>query len=148
YQARAKDDDNDPLTWRLLSGPATASIDANGLFTWDPGADEIGQTQTAIIQVSDPYGPGQQQGITLRRDVTSTPGNTAPRITSTPPLPGSGGQTYSYLVRAQDDEGQRITLKIAPGANLLGTSFVDNGDGTATFVWTNPTASESRSFTF
>jgi fibro-slime domain-containing protein/RHS repeat-associated protein len=149
YQAIGEDDDHDPLTWKLVSGPSTAHIDENGLFIWNPGPDEANKTETAIIQVSDPYGPGQQQGITLSSTVSYTPGNTAPRITSTPPQPGNVGEVYPYLVRAIDDEGQPISFKVEGVAptTLSGTNFTNNGDGTATFTWVSTSGTSSFKFT-
>ncbi|MBK7952689.1 MAG: tandem-95 repeat protein [Candidatus Accumulibacter sp.] len=63
YQARARDDDGDPLTYRLLEGPAGARIDAaSGLLTWDqPQAGN----QLFRLQVDDGRGGRVEQRFTV-----------------------------------------------------------------------------------
>jgi len=143
YQAHATDPDNDsPLIWSMLEGPVTAGIHPRtGEFTWLPGDDELGRDQTVVIQVTDPGGLSSTQEIGLRAGVSFVPGNAPPRIDSTPPLPGGPGQTYTYIVRAVDDDGDRLTFSIGgvEAANLTLTQLDNN---TAQVVWQTPAHSD------
>ena len=149
YQAVGDDEENDPLTWVLVSGPGTIDRDT-GRYAWDPAIHPIEQSTTAVIQVFDPYGPGAQQGIVIEINNTYIPGNVAPRFTSTPLPPGAGGETYRYLVRAKDDNGHSIKLLPPTVDNPFGvsTTFVDYGDGTGLFEWTSPDPGVARTFEF
>jgi hypothetical protein len=146
YDAKAVDQDNDVLSWSLVSGPATSRIDSSlGRFTWHPAAGEFGVNQTARIQVSDPYGAVSHQEITLKASESFVPANLAPRITSTPPTPDNGGETYTYVVRAVDPDGDRILFSFG-GAAPAGMSITEVDATSAQITWANPAASASRDF--
>ncbi|MDB4872528.1 MAG: repeat-associated core domain protein, partial [Gemmatimonadales bacterium] len=152
YDAKAVDPDNDPLTWTLVSGPATSRIDPNtGEFVWQPAASEFGQYEVARIQVSDPFGATAQQDIHLKAETSYVPVNSPPRIDSTPPLPGNGGETYTYFVHAVDPDGERVTFTRedyagTPGDGTAGLTIVPVDANTAQVQWANPPAGNSRDF--
>jgi hypothetical protein len=54
FDYEADDPDGDPLSWSLEAGPAEATLDpATGLFTWTPGAADVGSVVAVEVSVSD-----------------------------------------------------------------------------------------------
>ncbi|MEM1108240.1 MAG: putative Ig domain-containing protein [Planctomycetota bacterium] len=142
YEAEAEDPDGDPLVYTLDSGPAGASIDREtGRFVWRPAPGiSADQTFQAQITATDPYGASATQVIELR----FTAGNAAPRITSTPPQPGFGGEDYIYLVEANDADGDAITFSLT--GETSGLSITQLSATTARVVWADPAAADTRAF--
>ena len=141
YEATAEDADGDPLRWSLESGPSTASIDpSTGRFVWRPQDVTQDRDQEARITVTDPYGASHTQVVILR----SVAGNSAPRITSTAPQPGYGGETWRYLVRAEDAERDAITFSLAGDA--AGLSITQTSGTTAVVEWVDPPAGATKEF--
>ena len=62
---RAADPDGDPLTFALVTGPAGAVLDPDGLLTWVP--DQTGQHPVSI-EVSDGNGGTATQNFTIQVD--------------------------------------------------------------------------------
>jgi hypothetical protein len=102
YDANATDPDNDPLYYYLPSvKPDNMTIDpASGYVSWTPA--NVG-LETVIIWVTD----GNFQ-VEQCFTVNVTPGNQPPQITSAAPTQAYVGQPYTYQVKAQDPEGDRI----------------------------------------
>ncbi|MEZ6073141.1 MAG: putative Ig domain-containing protein [Pirellulales bacterium] len=142
YQAHATDPDDDPVVWSLAAGPSSVSIDRlTGRFVWSPTAADTRLIQDAIIQATDPGGAFDQQRIVLDPRIFEE--NTAPRITSTPPQPGIGGEDYVYIVSATDDEGNPLTFTVSePNLDVIFESPTSRR-----IVWHGPAANESLSFT-
>src|SRR5688572_2597063 len=109
YPVLAEDRDGDLLTFAIVSGaPAGMSIDIDtGLIGWSPGPDD-GGSETITIRVTDPHGEFDEQTW----DLTIATGETPPRITSTPPLVGVAGTTYSYSATAVDPDDTMLTWAV------------------------------------
>ncbi|MEM6332223.1 MAG: putative Ig domain-containing protein [Planctomycetota bacterium] len=146
YNPVATDPEGDPLTWRLSEDSADVdglSIDRDtGTLVWLPTVAQRNTTQPVTIIVEDPYGGFDQQPLNLQS--VYIPGNTSPRIISTPPdFPDAAAEqplTYQYAFRAVDDEGDAITFSIEDiSAQSAGTiRFVTTGPESAEFVWEAP----------
>ena len=147
YQFEAEDLDNDPLAWVLLDAPATASIDPlTGRFTWRPAQDEFGVDQPVTVQVADPYGGLDQETFILRATESYTPGNAAPRIVSDPPQPGEAGSDYTYVVRAEEPDGERVIFSLqGEAAGRSDVTLVPLDDTSALLTWS---AAPSGTFDF
>lgn len=70
YQARAEDPAGarDPFTWALLDAPPGASVDAQGLVTWDPQSEDLEASFAFKLQVADDDGglDEQEWSVSLR----------------------------------------------------------------------------------
>lgn len=65
--------DNDPLTFTLLSGPTTATLDASGVLRWTPSlADAEAGSAAFDIQVSDDENATSHQAFTVDLGVVDT----------------------------------------------------------------------------
>ncbi len=154
YELKGEDAENDPLTWVHVSGPGEL---VGNVLTWRPTEDDLNKSRFIVIRVDDPTGPGESQTIQLRLDSTTTtgttpagPGNTPPRITSTPTRPGDALEDYVYVVRGTDDDGHEFTLLPPAQTNPTNSQYTwtDNQDGSFTFTWHDPPASSTQTFDF
>ena len=94
------DEDNDLLTWSLVTAPRGVSLDAlSGRLRWTPTADQLG-AQPVVVRVQDTLGASSTQSFTV--DVACV--NRAPAVSSTPPTTAAVGVGYFYAVRAIDPE--------------------------------------------
>src|SRR5262249_41588640 len=83
YQAAARDPDQEPLAFSVVSGPQGLKVDAqSGQVTWKPKAEQLG-TGTVTLQVDD--GQGGTATQTYSVVVAAEAGNHPPVIVSTPP---------------------------------------------------------------
>ncbi len=103
----------DTLGFELVTAPQGMTIDsATGLIEWLPVAGTAG-VHDVVIRVSDQNGLTDTQTCQL----TISPENRAPTITSTPGISATVGQLYEYDVDASDpDTGDALnfTLTLAP----------------------------------
>ncbi|MEZ6061266.1 MAG: putative Ig domain-containing protein [Planctomycetaceae bacterium] len=142
YDADAIDADGDSLTFSLVDGPAGMTVDpATGLVTWTPTAAQLA-THSVTLEVSDGNGGTARQSFTLCSiDPASIPAddaNTAPVITSTPPLTALTGQPFEYRIFAQDANDDALTFSLnAPPAGATITPIT--GLQAATFSFTPAT---------
>ena len=118
YQAEAFDPDFDPVSFSLISGPTTMSVDpATGQVVWLPSTNEIG-THAVQLRVQDNRGGAGEQTYVV--NVIAPGANRPPVITSVPvvsiPLPGIS-PPYEYDVEATDPDGDLLTYTLitAPG---------------------------------
>ncbi len=109
YITQAIDADRDPLAYRLVSGPAGMTVNANtGAIIWTPAAIQVG-SQEVLVEVSDGRGATAEQAFTLLV-VTSTE-NTPPVIISSPPT--IARQTgFTYQVVAYDADNSPLTYRL------------------------------------
>jgi RHS repeat-associated protein len=124
YIVTASDPDyGDQLEFRLATGPAGMSIDAvSGQLAWTPTAQQVRDHDVRVVAV-DLAGEFSAQDFVLR--VLNV--NDAPRIVSTAPTEGLAGQRLTYVVRAEDDDGDRLTfaLPVRPtGMTIDGASGI------------------------
>ncbi len=111
YEAVATDADADALSFDLPVKPFGMSVDSmSGVVAWKPVADDVGQ-HDVVLRVRDGQGGVDLQA--LRIDVAAI--NTPPVITSIPQPLATPGQSYRYLVRAQDAEGDVLQYLLTDG---------------------------------
>lgn len=101
----ARDPDNDPLMWRLLTGPPGMSLDpVLGTLRWTPTLDQLG-TNRVVVEVSDAF----QATASLAWEIDVGCANRSPQITSVPPTAAHTGAPYLYAARGQDPDGDPLT---------------------------------------
>ncbi|MCK4658684.1 MAG: tandem-95 repeat protein [Phycisphaerae bacterium] len=113
YDVEATDPDGDPLTYTLTEAPQEMVIvSTNGMITWMPDVSDLGM-QAITVKVTDIHGAWASQSYGLV--VSQEHHNTAPRITSSPPLEAMVGDLYTYQVRATDDDpGDTLEYALPP----------------------------------
>ena len=152
YQVAATDPDGDPITFRLLSGPAGMTISASGLVSWTPTADQQGTSEVDLV-ATDPSGLGSEQryGIAVHADHP-------PQIVSSAPTAITAGLAYEDDIQATDPDGDPIAyaLTTAPagmavdahGRVTWSPAIADIGAHPVTLTATDPSGeSASQSFT-
>ncbi|MBB6520016.1 putative Ig domain-containing protein [Pseudoteredinibacter isoporae] len=105
YQIEADDPDGGALAYRLVKGPASASIDNNGLLNWDVGSRP--RQFNFLVEVKDPQGAAVVQEFEVTAESLGQINN-IPLIHSTAPVRASIGSTYRYQVNAEDEDGDRL----------------------------------------
>jgi len=128
YDANATDPDNDNLYYYLPTvQPDNMTIDsASGYVIWTPAREGL---ETVIIWVTD----GNFQVDQCFTVNVTPPKNLPPQITSSPPAQAYIGRPYTYNVKAQDPEGDRVFYFLdqsPPGMSIVEQSGVIN--------WTPP----------
>jgi hypothetical protein len=115
----ASDPEGRALVFSIFGLPQWAKFDRyTGRLTGKPGITNIGTSGKIVIAVSDKksmaYLPAFQ--ITVRSGATTTsstsPTNTAPRISGTPSTTGIVGTAYSFQPVASDADGNPLTFKV------------------------------------
>ncbi len=114
YPSQAVDDDGDsPLVYAATTVPPGMMVNGStGAVTWTPTYQELGLNKVTI-QVTDGHGNIAYQSYTIT--VSAESGNTPPYITSTPPLNAIPNQTYTYPVRAEDQDGDTLIYSLVAG---------------------------------
>ncbi|GAA6151560.1 putative Ig domain-containing protein [Pseudoteredinibacter isoporae] len=105
YQIEADDPDGGALAYRLVKGPNSASIDNNGLLSWDVGSRP--RQYSFLVEVKDPKGAAVVQEFEVTAESLGQINN-IPLIHSTAPVRASIGSTYRYQVNAEDEDGDRL----------------------------------------
>ncbi|MBI1917260.1 MAG: DUF4114 domain-containing protein, partial [Planctomycetes bacterium] len=117
YQAAARDEDGDPLTFALATGPADMAVEADsGLVSWTPSGAQAGP-QDVTLTVSDGRGGTATQVFTVIAGIE--PGNHPPVIFSDP-------VTQISLV---DTTGNPILLDLTAGESATETVSFTLPDG-------------------
>jgi YD repeat-containing protein len=116
YAISARDPDDDPLMYSLITSPAGMSIDALGRIAWTPASTG---SFAVRVRVSDLDAWVEQSWSIAVSD--GLPPNTSPVISSTPPSAASVGLLYSYLVNAEDADGDTLSFSLvsAPAGMTL-----------------------------
>ncbi|MEM1011590.1 MAG: fibro-slime domain-containing protein [Planctomycetota bacterium] len=148
YQALATDPDEDTLTWSIESGPSSAFIEPDtGLFSWYPDPDDGPlDVYEARIVVDDGMGGVDSQTISF----SVSRSNTSPDIVSLPPQPGLGGETWQYLIEAEDAEQDALVFEYR-ALNQTPDQYDDfvleqQSPTTALLTWENPPGATMRNF--
>ncbi len=125
YPVRAQDANNDPLTFRLQSGPADMTIDpASGVLAWTPSIADI-SSHSITIAVEDGRGGVAEQTFAL--DVAATTVNEDPIILSSSSTSVLLGDRYLYRLQVIDNNGDPITIQLdspPSGMTLDGDSLI------------------------
>ena len=133
YQVLARDAENDPLTFSLVSPPNGMTIDPQtGLIQWTPGESQVGVQNVGVL-VSDSSGGTASQQYALA--ISETAIDLPPAITSTPVFTASPGRPYSYQVTAADADGTISQYQLLQSPTGM---TINSANGVVT--WNNPTA--------
>jgi hypothetical protein len=106
YLVEATDPEGGLLRYKLTKGPEGMKINSNGILSWYPGTDDIGEHEVAL-EVSD---EGDLTALQVYK--LTVPDNEAPVISSTPPKVGIEGEVYRYNVEALDPEGSLLAYSL------------------------------------
>ncbi len=128
----ASDPDGDVLSLTGTGGPAWATFLDNGdgtaTFTGTPGYDDAA-VHTVTVFANDGHGPvGESFALT----VSDT--NRVPTISRLGPAGVAEGEPWSLAITATDPDGDPLAMTQTGGPAWA--TFLDNGDGTATFTGT------------
>ncbi|MBW7469843.1 Ig-like domain-containing protein [Marinobacter sp. F4218] len=123
YHVNANDPDGDTLFYSLAAQESGMTISADGLFSWLPGSEWIGETAIVEILVSDGRGGEVGQKLTLPVNESA---NHPPQFTSSPETMALAGSAYIYSVAAIDDDGDAFSFSLdqAPNGMTLSGSQV------------------------
>jgi YD repeat-containing protein len=113
YQIVAVDPENDPLTYRIVTSPSFASVDAFGMLTWSPAWYHVG-SRRFVVGADDGRGNLVTQEFAI--DVTTESSNRAPVIVSTPGHSAIVAEQYQYDALALDPDNDPLLwyLETAP----------------------------------
>ncbi|WP_431685685.1 Ig-like domain-containing protein [Hahella sp. NBU794] len=115
YQVVVDDADSDTeFDYRLLASEEGMTISDTGLFTWRPSAEWAGKTARAEIEVHDRRGGYATQSLNLP---VNQGANHAPAITSAPPLSAAANDSYVYVIRVVDQDGDAVSLSLSQSPN-------------------------------
>jgi RHS repeat-associated protein len=132
YDVVVDNPDGQTLTFDLPFHPSGMGVDPQtGVVVWTPSADEVGPA-SALLRARDARGDAVLQEL----DITVSPADAPPVITSTPPAQAFVGLAYEYDVHAQTSSGGALAyiLQNAPAGMAI-----DASTGVITWV---PTAAE------
>lgn len=132
YIVEAQDPNGDPITYSVaLAGgaplPGDMAISENGVLTWTPGAENLGENRI-VVTVSDGRGGVAAQEFTL--EVVADIDNTAPQIISNPPLVAMSGRTYIYSAIARDAENDAVFWELVSAPQGMSVNVL-----TGEIVW-------------
>ena len=106
---QAMDEDQDPLTYSLVSGPTGLVVDATGGLDWTPGLDQQGEHQ---VEVSASDGAESTNTVfTLRVGPPPVP---APEFIDADNLVGFVDIAFSHRIQVQAEQDVELELLSAP----------------------------------
>ena len=120
YALEATDPDPaDTLSYSLVSGPSTITVDSLGVMRWTPAQAEVG-AQTVTLRVTDRRGGTADQNFRVVVAQVDDP----PEIVSQPETTATEDVPYRYDLQANDEEGGTLTyvLGVAPEAMRIDTA--------------------------
>jgi len=106
YALNTSDPDGDPLTINLQTAPTGMTLNQQGLITWTPEANQLGN-HTVKVQVIDGRGGFIEQEWAIAV-VSQRSNNQAPQILSTPSIKANINQVYQYNLAGNDPDGDPI----------------------------------------
>lgn len=124
FQLRATDADlpPQPLTYRLVSGPAGLTVNTNGLLSWRPTEEQGPSTNRVRVEVTDGIeGASQEFTIIVQEQ------NTVPTWTAAGKPSVNAGQQLSLQLRATDADlpPQPLVYRLVSGP--VGLTVATNG---------------------
>ncbi|MEL7496446.1 MAG: putative Ig domain-containing protein [Planctomycetota bacterium] len=100
YKVVPFDQNGDPITLTLDSGPSGMTIDTDeNLIVWEPNANQLGASEV-VLKLDDGRGGVALQTFSI--EVTTQPVNLAPEITSPPKSVAIVDQPYRFTATATD----------------------------------------------
>jgi len=119
YQVVALDDDLDPLTYTLESGPKNMAINrTRGAVAWQPGLDDVGIV-VVRIKVSDGKDRIFQEWSI---SVSATGLNHLPLINGTPPARAFVGMEHYFVFTGYDQDGDKVDFGLDFGPKGMSVS--------------------------
>lgn len=110
YNFSARDDDDDVLSYKILSAPKGMQIDSKtGYVNWKPDFNSAGQHQVTLA-VSDGFKEVKQH-YTVKVDST----NRAPSFASKPVVSASETKDYAYSLKGKDADQDKLTFRLVKG---------------------------------
>lgn len=133
FSVSATDPDGQPLTYSAYNLPSGATFTAQ-TFRWTPQPGQAGTYPWITLEVKDTDNNIDSQVFWI-----FIAKNSPPILDNIGTKYGNAGQPLTFTITATDpDTGDHLTF-IA--SNLpQGADFLDNGNKTGTFTWTNPPA--------
>ena len=135
FLVSGSDPDGDNVVVSGKDLPANATFtdngDGTGTFAWTPAEGDVGN-HTMTFEATDDGNPALTVGETVTISVGLV--NNPPVLVQIGNRTVVQGQTISFAVLATDPDPGNALSFTASGAPA-NASFVDNGDGTATFSW-------------
>lgn len=127
YQMLVSDPENDPITYQLNQVITGMSLNEQGLLTWTPNTEQIGDN-SIVIALTDGAN-NLTHSFTLLAVAANDPSNpnSYPEIHSLPSTQASTLSSYSYQVDASDADGDALTYSLtkAPeGMSIDATGLV------------------------
>ena len=116
YNFSAHDEDEDILTYKILSAPQGMKIESNnGYVSWTPSYDKAG-TYEVVLAVSDGFNEVNQL---FNLEIANS--NRAPKIISKPILKVAENQAYQYTLKSKDADGEAMEFSLlsSPEGMLL-----------------------------
>lgn len=125
---RAVDPDGDPLSLELINKPDGMAIDAAGLISWAPTADQVGGFDVEV-KISD--GRGGDVVRSFHVDVVTQGVNGAPRVVSVPRLAATVGASYATTLQGSDPDGDPISFRLVSGPRGMS---IDSATGSIRWI--------------
>ncbi|MEC8104381.1 MAG: putative Ig domain-containing protein, partial [Pseudomonadota bacterium] len=122
YQIETNLADSDFLTFSLVSGPASMTISEEGLVQWTPDDEDGTQVQATVRAI---YNDGTNTATAEQTfELTVTPVNDKPEITSVAPTSAVIGSWVNYKVEVSDpdDENNGTDLTFSASLPLVNSS--------------------------
>jgi hypothetical protein len=127
FKPTAKDADGDTLRFSITNKPGWLAFSTiTGVLSGTPSKSNVGIFPSIKIWVTDGVASRSLDGfaIEVTASATSTSGNTAPKISGTPPTSAVVNQSYAFQPSASDANGDQLTfaIKNKPGWAAFSTT--------------------------
>ena len=110
YNFSAHDEDEDILTYKILSAPKGMKIESNnGYVSWTPDFNKAGSYEV-VLSVSDGFNEVNQL---FNLDIANS--NRTPKIISKPVLKVAENQAYQYTLKGKDADGEVMEFSLLSG---------------------------------
>ena len=121
YNFSALDEDEDILTYKLLSAPKGMKIESNnGYVFWTPSFDHSG-THEVVLAVSDGFNEVNQ---VYSLEIANS--NRDPKIISKPVLVAAEDKAYQYDLQGNDADGEEMKFSLLSAPQGMALDSVSN----------------------
>ena len=139
YKFKCLDPEGEAVTYSLKKGPpGNLTFEPTvGRFTFVPAFADIG-TFPVVIEARDAQGVTSTQSYTL--EISNNSPNNDPTLSSSPPLRVRLGDTWTYLMDAQDINGDLLnyTVLVGPSGMTVNSDGLFNWKPTSSNFGPNP----------